>query len=103
MLLYWLIIGHLVCDYPLQGDFLSKAKNHRVPIAGVPWYLALVSHAAIQGAAVMLFTGRADLAIAETAAHALIDFGKCDGRFGFLADQLLHVACKVVWFAMVTG
>jgi hypothetical protein len=24
-----LCAGHAVCDYPLQGDFLARAKNHR--------------------------------------------------------------------------
>ena len=25
--LVWMLIGHAVADYPLQGDWLSKAKN----------------------------------------------------------------------------
>ena len=25
-----LIAGHALCDYPLQGDFLAKAKNHKL-------------------------------------------------------------------------
>jgi hypothetical protein len=24
-----LFAGHALCDYPLQGDFLARAKNHR--------------------------------------------------------------------------
>lgn len=26
--LFALLIAHALCDYPLQNDFLSKAKNH---------------------------------------------------------------------------
>lgn len=100
-LAYWLLIVHLLLDYPLQGNFLSKAKNHRSPIAGVPWYTALFSHAAIQGAGVGFVTGSALLAVAETVAHALIDFGKSDGRYGFNVDQALHIACKVAWVTAI--
>lgn len=40
LMLTALIAGHFLCDYPLQGDFLSKAKNRVNPIPGVPWYQA---------------------------------------------------------------
>ncbi|MFM1977463.1 MAG: hypothetical protein RL145_2309, partial [Pseudomonadota bacterium] len=40
-LLYLLIVAHFICDYPLQGDFLSKAKNLTAPIPGVPWWQAM--------------------------------------------------------------
>jgi hypothetical protein len=33
-----LVAAHALCDYPLQGDFLARAKNRAAPIAGVPWY-----------------------------------------------------------------
>ena len=36
----------------------------------------------------------------EALAHALIDFGKCEGRYGIHVDQGLHVACKIVWLAI---
>lgn len=40
-----LMIGlHMLADYPLQGDFLAKAKNRRVPVPGVPWWQALGAH-----------------------------------------------------------
>jgi len=26
-----LFAGHALCDYPLQGNFLAKGKNHRNP------------------------------------------------------------------------
>jgi len=42
-------------------------------------------------------TGSLFLGLAETLAHSAIDYGKCDGAYGFNIDQLLHVVCKVVW------
>jgi hypothetical protein len=30
MTLLLLLAGHAVCDYPLQGDFLARGKNHKL-------------------------------------------------------------------------
>jgi hypothetical protein len=92
-----LLAGHAVCDYPLQGDFLARAKNRTAPLPGVPWYQALGAHAIIHGGTVALLTGIPLLGLAEAAAHAFIDDLKCTGRIGFNADQALHVACKAAW------
>ncbi len=86
-----------MCDYPLQGDFLSRGKNHRAPIPGVPWYQCLVAHSLIHGGMVALLTGSIWLGLAEVACHAAIDYSKCDGRFGFYVDQALHAGCKMLW------
>jgi hypothetical protein len=92
-----MIVGHAVADYPLQGEFLARAKNRAESLPGVPWYHGLLSHAAIHGGAVGLVTGSVTLGLAEFVAHALIDDAKCMGRFGYNVDQALHIACKVVW------
>lgn len=96
-LLVALICAHFICDYPLQGDFLSKAKSRWAPVPGVPWYQAMVAHAAIHGAAVWLLTTIWWLGLAEAVAHALIDDQKCRGRLTFNQDQMAHGFCKVVW------
>jgi hypothetical protein len=98
-----LLVGHALCDYPLQGDFLARAKNRAAPIPGVPWYQALGSHAAIHGGAVALMTGIPLLGLAEAALHALIDDQKCGGRIGFNTDQALHIACKAAWVGITMG
>ncbi len=33
-ILFWLFVAHAVCDYPLQGDFLAKAKNQMAVVRG---------------------------------------------------------------------
>ena len=95
-----LIGGHALCDYPLQGDFLSKAKNRTAPIPSVPWQQALGAHVAIHGAAVALITGIWWLFFAEAAIHWLTDDAKCRGKLSFNQDQGIHVVCKAVWFAI---
>ena len=120
-----MLVGHALADYPLQGDFLARAKNHTAPIPGVPWVHGLFWHAVIHGGAVGLATGSAVLGVAETLVHMLIDHAKCAGWFNrwfgavpwgerleqpstddlsraFHIDQGLHVACKVLWALAAT-
>ena len=98
LLLIALIGGHFVADYPLQGDFLSKAKNRTAPIPGVPWWQALGAHAAIHGMFVALITGIWWLFFAEAVIHWFTDDAKCRGKLSFNQDQAIHLACKAVWF-----
>lgn len=98
-----LVAAHAVCDYPLQGDFLARAKNRTAPIPGVPWWQALGAHAAIHGGAVGWVTGLWWLGAMEAAAHFLIDDLKCRGRLSFNQDQALHIAFKVMWVVIAIG
>lgn len=101
--LFWMFVGHALADYPLQGDWLSKAKNHALSL--VPgeaiWPGALFCHAITHAGAVMLATGSMALSLAELVAHGLIDFAKCAGRLSYNQDQALHALCKVLWFGVL--
>lgn len=101
MMLLLLIAAHALCDYPLQGDFLARAKNRTNQLPGVPWYQALGAHAMIHGGAVALLTGIWWLGVAEVVAHFAIDDAKCRGRLSFNQDQAAHVLCKCAWFLVV--
>ncbi len=101
-MLFWLLVGHALCDLPLQGPFLSQAKM-RGGVTGFPWWIALLLHGLIHGGAVALVTGSVSLGIAETLLHAFIDHQKCEGRITLKVDQALHVCCKLVWLAIVAG
>lgn len=96
-----LIAAHAVCDYPLQGPFLSEAKNRFKPVPGFPWYQALGAHAVIHGAAVGLITGVWWLGLCEAAAHFVIDDLKCANRLSVNGDQIAHLLCKVCWVAIL--
>jgi hypothetical protein len=97
IMLFWLLVGHAVADYPLQGDFLAKAKNAWLPIAGVPWWIAMAAHCLIHAGAVALITHNYWFAGAEFVIHFGIDVMKCAGWTSFKVDQLLHVVCKIAW------
>lgn len=92
-----LLVAHAVCDYPLQGDFLARAKNHTAPIPGVPWPWAMGAHAAIHGGAVAGLTGSLALGGCEFVAHWTIDQCKCEGWLRFSSDQVAHIVCKAAW------
>lgn len=96
-----MVFAHALGDYPLQGEFLSRAKSRANPVPGVPWYQALAAHSTIQGGLVGLVTGSLWLGLAEAVAHALIDDAKCTSKLTFNQDQALHVACKIVWAAVL--
>jgi len=99
-----LIAGHAVADFLLQGDTVAVEKNrHSTSILQkhVPWYYWLGAHAICHGAAVGLITGSLGLGIAETVAHAFIDFGKCEKWYSIHIDQALHFACKVFWLIIM--
>lgn len=99
--LFLLLVAHALADYPLQGDFLSKAKNEKAPIPGVPWWQAMTAHCLIHAGAVYLITGSMILAGLEFIVHFLTDRAKCFGWIGFNDDQAIHVACKVLWAVVV--
>jgi len=95
-----LLAGHALCDYPLQGDFLSREKDRNNPKPHTPWYQALGAHALIHGGMVALVTGSTRMGIAETVIHAITDDLKCRGKLSFDQDQAVHIGCKLLWAAL---
>jgi hypothetical protein len=102
--LFALCIGHALADFPLQGEFLAMCKNrrylmrlkdpHRPP--GL-WISCMAAHCLIHAGMVWAITGCALLGVVELVIHWVLDTLKCEGKTEFNADQLLHVACKVVY------
>jgi hypothetical protein len=95
-----LMVGHMLADYPLQGDFLARAKNKSAPIPGVPWYQALAAHSIIHGGMVWAITGVWWLGALEAFFHATTDHCKCIGFINFNVDQTTHAICKLWWAAI---
>ena len=109
MLLFQLLIGHAVADYWGQSGDMARGKNrHNVPMNVPPgqvpkalWWHWLTAHALIHAGAVLVVTGSVWLGLAELVLHWCIDFAKCENWTGPTQDQLLHVACKVLWSVLV--
>jgi hypothetical protein len=98
-LLILLLVGHALADYPLQGDFLAKAKFGTIP--GIPGWYALATHSVIHAGFVLWFTDSVILAGVEFVAHYIIDTLKINNRINFMVDQALHIACKLGYVAVV--
>jgi hypothetical protein len=94
-ILFLLLAAHAICDYALQGDFMSKAKNHKL----MPdiWWMVLPSHSLIQAAGVFVILGSFKFTMIELFSHMIIDYLKCDNRFSYAADQFLHVCFRVAY------
>ena len=95
-----LAMGHFVGDFVLQNDRMAIEKcagcDKTLPCG---WWLT--AHAACHGLIVALITGAPLLGLAEWVLHWLIDWGKCRQRYNLAFDQGLHLACKVVWVAVL--
>lgn len=119
-LIFALILGHYVADFPLQPDFVAKSKG-KVFKASIGFH-TLTAHAAIHafvagGIALALGYSWLFPAIAVGATHWLIDFGKswemwpeswritegakwagnpdARGLYGINVDQALHMTVIV--------
>lgn len=99
-LLIYLFAGHALCDYPWQGDFLSRGKN-KLNNVGVPWYWCLGAHCLIHCAMVLYVTGSEVCAVAEFFIHAATDYSKTRGWISADVDQYIHFVCKILWAVIV--
>jgi hypothetical protein len=90
-----LLLWHALADFPLQGDFLSRAKDP-TGIGNVIWPWCMGAHCMIQAGGVYLITGAWQVAVFEFATHWVIDWTKCRGRISFNTDQVLHLVGKLV-------
>ena len=99
-LLMYLLAGHALCDYPLQGEFLAQAKNRHTNVGAVLWPHGLAAHSVIHGGMVAALTGSLLLGVLETTIHAGTDYAKCEQWIGYDMDQAIHVACKAAWAAL---
>lgn len=106
--LWWLVVGHALCDFTLQTDAMAKGKNRHVKSVPPPnvklvpcWPYWLSAHALIHGGCVALVTGSVTLGIAELVLHWSADFLKCEGITNVHADQAIHLGCKVLWSVLL--
>lgn len=98
-LLFLLIFAHSLADYPLQGTFLSGAKNRNTDVGKVFWPHALFAHSMIHGGFVLLITGSIWFASAEVIIHGFTDWMKCEQKITLTVDQMIHLMCKIAWAA----
>src|SRR4051812_10140386 len=107
VLFFALLIGHMLADYPLQGDFLAIHKNRHVSLPGSDvypdklWFHCLLGHSMIHAGFVWIISGQLIFGIAEMVLHFVLDFAKCERWTSYTADQVLHALCKAAYVALV--
>lgn len=112
ILFFKLLIGHAFADFVFQSDTMAQRKNRNRPIdpKSIPpgakpqaiWFYFLTSHALVHGGVVWLLTGSPWYGLMETFLHWLIDFGKCENKYGIHVDQALHIFCKIAYVLVIT-
>jgi hypothetical protein len=111
-MLFFFLAGHALVDFAAQSDRMAASKARRstpTDPGAAPWYYWLTAHALLHGAAVGLVVKLFDygwynvvgFALAETAAHWAIDFGKVERLYGVHIDQVLHILCKIAWYLLL--
>lgn len=99
--LFLLLGWHAIADFPLQGDFLSRAKNQHTSIGKDWWRIALPMHGLIHGIGVAVITGSTLLGIVEVLLHSMIDYAKCENWISINDDQTSHIICKIVYMVIL--
>lgn len=94
-LLFLLCAGHALCDFPLQGTFLSLAKEGKVK--GFPWQQAILAHSLIHAGMVLVLTHSVALALAEFVLHYVVDVLKVRTLLTVDEDQAIHYSAKAAW------
>lgn len=92
---------HALADFPLQGDYIAKQKIRKNADNNSVWIVALTAHCVIHAGGVWLVSGSLAFGLAELVLHTLIDIGKGEEKFGLIADQLLHVGCKLAYALII--
>lgn len=102
VLLFFLVWGHVLADFPLQGPYLSEAKNQNSELGKDNWWVyPMFSHVMIHAGFVYIFTGSFRCAFLELVSHAIIDYAKCENWLSAKLDQRLHYAMKVIYVILV--
>lgn len=96
---FWLVVGHFICDYILQGDTVAREKNPLSATelqAAVPWFYWMTAHSLAHGAVVAVVMGSPVWGLAEAVTHFTIDYLKCRKFISIHEDQALHLVVKMV-------
>lgn len=123
MTLVGLLGGHAVADYGLQSSYMAEHKVRRPD--NKDWWVTLSAHCFIHAFMVLivsmvvlildlldagqLLAGQVEqiamiaalLALAEFAAHFVIDTAKGQGWMSYQVDQALHWLCKFSWAGVI--
>jgi len=98
----WILLGHYICDYPLQSDFLAQTKGK--------YFYSLLAHSIIYGLGMALTLKLLGVfavwkAIILIISHIIIDYKKVTAKNKNLTlttylyiDQALHLIINFILY-----
>ena len=98
----WLLLGHYILDYPLQGEFLAQTKGK--------YFYSLLAHSMIYGLGMALVLNLLGVfatwkAILLVGSHIIIDYKKATAKNKDKAlttylyiDQFLHIIINIILY-----
>lgn len=106
LVLFFFVIAHFVADYTLQSEWMA---THKSPNNRFPWGYVMMGHVLTHSALVAIVADRLThsitcvfwLALMEGIMHFLIDNSKARKLLDVHSDQILHLACKVIWTCVI--
>lgn len=107
ILFYQLLVCHALTDFGIQTNSIGLYKNRHHPVPDYlqsvlpPWWIWMTAHTLIQSGMVYFVTGSLTLGLVEFVVHWITDNAKCDDKIGPITDQVIHVACMLI-YAIVT-
>lgn len=109
-IIFWLLIAHVIADYPLQTPEMGKYKNKRnqptppdnkaKPVS--VWFAYLTAHAFVHAGLVALVIG-VPLGFALGIFHWIQDYLKCKYQYSPNLDQIIHIIILVGFAVLVVN
>ena len=91
-LIYKFVVCHLLGDYVLQIDFISKTKADN--------NYHLLVHCLLYTLPFYIITGLDWRLIVLFIIHIIIDYRKCKGKIDYVADQICHY-CVIIMVYLI--
>lgn len=104
-MLFWttfiyMLAGHYLADYPLQGDFVAREKNKKRAQLNASTYI-LSLHCFIHAFIAYVITESWLVFSIMFFSHYLIDLAKNNEVIDFMTDQILHIVVIVILSGLV--
>lgn len=107
-ILFWLVVVHYLCDFPLQSEFMANGKSDRSPSAYPRWHI-MIAHCAIHAGGVALVMSLMQVPFAvlfgvvEFAWHMWTDEVKNRGWIDAHIDQGSHLIAKAAYVTVAAS
>lgn len=100
LVFFALLFFHYLFDFPLQGEYVARAKSPVEPLPHTPWKHVMAAHCMLHAGGVYIVLGVWWIAALEFIGHFAVDYFKCRGELTYEQDQYLHIMMKALWVVL---